>query len=257
MGRGAIKATAPVSEKNRTYFRVNLRTTEASLAGGLCMAHEQRASLAPGPMPVAGQAGRGRVPGRFATAWQAPRVATASPRLRSGTVCHGMAFIRPAAGKPRLFRGSSTDRPGSRAPTSLGCTGVAFRHVGGPSIPQADIMCASLPCPRCASNEQAAVASAWWSCVHDQGASEPPGLGLRDPAVGLSFRRGDGSGWLPARLHPLKADALPRGSPPVPGVLPGSAARGPGALGGRQQQRDAVLLLSAGVAGRWVPSTCS
>lgn len=142
--------------KNRTYFRVNLRTMEASasapvttlLAGG--PRTNSVPALTPGPMPVGEQARRRRTLGCFTTAWQAPCLATASPRLRSGTVFHKMTFIRACCRQAKTLRRFKYGLTWSPGPASLGCTSVTFRHVeGGPSASRRHHGC-SAESPRCA-----------------------------------------------------------------------------------------------------------
>lgn len=107
-------------------------------------------ALTPGPMPVGEQARRGRTLGCFATAWQAPCLATASPRLRSGTVFHKMAFIWACCRQAKTLRRFKYGLTWSPGPASLGCTSVTFRHVeGGPSAGRRHHGC-SAESPRCA-----------------------------------------------------------------------------------------------------------
>lgn len=214
-------------------------------------------ALVPGPTPARRQTGRGRAVRRFATARQAPCSVTASPGLRSGAVFHKMAFVGPAAGKPRLFGGSSTDRPGPWARV----TGLHRSHSDTleEDLRQEDVtMCFSAVSLRCACNEQAAVASAWWSWVGDRRAFEPPGLGLRDHGCeGLSLHGGDGSGRFPARLHSQNMGAPRPQGPHCAWRATWQCGRGPGSPRPSASSSRTVFLISAGVEGRRVPSMCS
>lgn len=213
-------------------------------------------ALVPGPTPARRQTGRGRAVRRFATARQAPCSVTASPGLRSGAVSHKMAFVGPAAGKPRLWRFEY--RPTWSLAPCHGAAPVAFRHVGGgPSAGRRHhvlLCCVPAVCLQRASG----MASAWWSWVGDRRAFEPPGLGLRDHGCeGLSLHGGDGSGRFPARLHSQNMGAPRPQGPHCAWRATWQCGRGPGSPRPSASSSRTVFLISAGVEGRRVPSMCS
>lgn len=188
-------------------------------------------ALVPGPTPARRQTGRGRAVRRFATARQAPCSVTASPGLRSGAVSHKMAFVGPAAGKPRLFGGSSTDRPGPW-PRVMGLH-RSHSDTLEEDLRQADVtMCFSAVSLRCACNEQAAWRQHGGPGSATDGHSSHRAWACGTTAVRASpFTEGTAVGGSPHGSTP-RTWALPGPRvPTVRGVLPGSAGGDPGALG--------------------------